>query len=50
MTVDPELQTMTGTQAQPRGEVLIRTLAMPADTNTYVAVDGNGNKRPVRPD
>ena len=33
MTADPESQIMTDTQAQPCGEVLLRTLAMPADTN-----------------
>jgi len=71
---------MTDTQAQPCGEVLLRTLAMPSDTNpngdifggwivsqmdvggsilaketaqgrvVTVAVDANGNKRPLRQD
>jgi acyl-CoA thioesterase YciA len=107
ITANRETQTMAGTQTQPCGEVLLRTLAMPSDTNpngvikpvkvgdvvccygelvrigntsitvrleiwvnpilrgnpdkaerfkvteatfTYVAVDDNGNKRPLRQD
>ena len=33
ITADREPQTMKDTQPQPRGEVLLRTLAMPSDTN-----------------
>ena len=33
VTADRKPQTVTKSQLQPRGEVIIRTLAMPADTN-----------------